>query len=99
MYTISGNTLQNKTYTNKELKKIRDDINNLSKEGHIEIFKIIHQNQEKYSENNNGILFDITKLDNITLQIIEKFINYNNENKKKLVQEENNRELLKVDIE
>ena len=99
MYTDQENITNYKKFTAKELKKMRDQIGKLSKEGSIEIFKIIRQNDEKYSENNNGILFDMTKLDNKTLQIIDTFLVYNNENKKNLDLEENKRNILKSNIE
>ena len=99
MYTSDENIKQLDKFTAKELKKMREQISQLSKEGSIEIFKIIRQNDEKYSENNNGILFDMTKLSDKTLQIINNFLIYNKENQKKLDLEESHRETLKNDIE
>ena len=48
---------------------------------------------------NNGILFDMTRLNDKTLQIINNFLIYNKENKKNLDLEESKRNILKNDIE
>ena len=45
-----------------ELKKqMLEDIKTLSKEEHIELFRIIKKYSIEYSENSNGVFFDLTQ--------------------------------------
>lgn len=77
----------NSTYKNfsyKEKLKIRESINLLSRDEKIEILKLIIKNDEKFSENNNGTLFDLCKLTPKTLEELHNFIIFTNQNKKEL---------------
>jgi hypothetical protein len=60
----------------KELIKLKLKIDVLSKTEYIEIYKIIKFNNEKFSQNKNGIMFDIMKFSDDTIQKINGFINY-----------------------
>ena len=60
----------------KELIKLKLKIDTLSKTEYIEIYKIIKFNNEKFSQNKNGIMFDIMKFNDDTIQKINGFINY-----------------------
>lgn len=67
----------------ERLKNIRDQIGALDKNEQHEIFKIIRSNDEnKYTENNNGIFINMNKLDMATLTNIESFLEFSNQNKK-----------------
>jgi len=45
-----------------ELKKqMLEDIKTLSKEEHIELFRIIRKHSIEYSENSNGVFFDLSQ--------------------------------------
>lgn len=67
----------------ERLKNIRDQIGALDKNEQHEIFKIIRSNDEnKYTENNNGIFINMNKLDFATLTNIESFLEFSNQNKK-----------------
>lgn len=71
-----------KTYTHndkKQLVKRLGDIKN--KKCYIKIFKVIHGNNYKYTQNDNGIFFNLTNLPDNILCGIENIINYY-ENKK-----------------
>mgnify|MGYP000212159478 CR=1 FL=1 len=61
-------------------KFIIDNINKMSKEHHIEIFKIILKYSVNYTENNNGIFINYCELDKNCLNEIEKYITYIIEN-------------------
>jgi hypothetical protein len=66
--------MEQKTENNDELlKQIKNKIENLDKQNHIEIFKIFKDNNIPYSENNNGIFINLTETDN---NIIEKLNDY-----------------------
>jgi hypothetical protein len=71
-----------KTYTHndkKQLVKRLGDIKN--KKCYIKIFRVIHGNNYKYTQNDNGIFFNLTNLPDNVLCSIENIINYY-ENKK-----------------
>jgi hypothetical protein len=60
----------------KELITLKLKMDVLSKTEYIEIYKIIKFNNEKFSQNKNGIMFDIMKFSDDTIQKINGFINY-----------------------
>jgi len=68
--------------TNKDRKFISSTIKKLSESEHIEIFKIINNHTDKYTENKNGIFINLSKIsDKVNRKIID-FINYCLNNKK-----------------
>lgn len=69
--------------SHKEIRAIRDKINNLSYTEHMEIFKIL-QDKCNFTQNNNGIFFSISTLDDDSLQQINEFVNFCIENQVKL---------------
>jgi len=69
---------------------LKNDIDNLTKLEKIEIFKIIYKNNEKFTENKNGIMFDLNKCCSVTIESIQKLLNYSNDNKKELEQKDEN---------
>ena len=71
-----------------KLLRIRERIDKLSKEGKIEIFKIIHKNNEKFSKNNNGVMFDIKVIKQETIEEITNFLNFSDINQKNFDLEE-----------
>jgi hypothetical protein len=62
-------------YDYEQRKQVLDDIKNqgLTKEEYEELFRIIKRNNIEYSENSNGIFFD---LNTISHDIIEKIIEF-----------------------
>mgnify|MGYP003986104315 FL=1 len=88
----SDNVLEDKEEIKKKnyskLLRIRERIDKLSKEGKIEIFKIIHKNNEKFSKNNNGVMFDIKVIKGETIEEIAKFLNFSDVNQKNFDLEE-----------
>lgn len=74
IYDDTNFNIENKNYINI-LNFISKEISYLSKEKHIEIFSIIHNYTNKYSENNNGIFINLTELEpNIIKKIYEHII-------------------------
>ena len=76
----------------RDLKQIKERIDNLSLDGKKEIFKIIKDNGEHYSENKNGVLLDITRFNNDTLEKIRTFLNFSEDNQKTLNNDEESRD-------
>jgi len=58
----------------EDKKQMLEDIKLFSKEEHIELFRIIKRDSIDYSENSNGIFFDLTQCSNANLDSILKFI-------------------------
>jgi hypothetical protein len=97
----SDNVLEDKEEIKKKnyskLLRIRERIDKLSKEGKIEIFKIIHKNNEKFSKNNNGVMFDIKVIKGETIEEIAKFLNFSDVNQKNFDLEEMKRNDYRID--
>ena len=74
--------LDNNEFSISELKLLRDNINLLHETEHIEIFKIIKQDTDKFSENKNGIFINLSKLSNTTLKHLNNFVYFCFDNKK-----------------
>ncbi len=79
IFNISQELLLKKQ-KNKELylkkKKLMENIKKLSKDEHIEIFKIFLEDNISYSENNNGIFINLNNVKEKTLDNILKYIEY-----------------------
>jgi hypothetical protein len=67
-------------FLNKYLH-IKKEIELLSKEEKIEIFKIIKANNVFYTQNNNGIFLVLNKLDDTIINEIERFLKFLEETK------------------
>ena len=78
----STNDKEEKKREYSKLLRIRERIDKLTKEGKIEIFKIIHKNSEKFSKNNNGVLFDMKIIKKETINEIINFLDFNDVNQK-----------------
>lgn len=95
---IKNNIIDNKKiyqskniiFSNIELKK---KIELLSEHEVCEIFRIIKNNKEKYSTNNNGIFINLSALKKISIQEISNFLLFCENNNKILEQEEEQREI------
>ena len=68
---------------NYELRKqLLDEIKSLSKEEYYELFRIIKKNNVDYSENSNGIFFDLCSISQEIFEKIKSFIEYSKAQKK-----------------
>jgi hypothetical protein len=76
----------------KDMKLIKDRIDCLSLDGKKEIFKIIKDNGERYSENMNGILLDISRFNNETLFKIKQFLDFSEDKQLALTRDEVSRD-------
>merc|ERR1712166_339927 len=64
------------TYSNKELKDLVFTIDKLSKNEHIEIYKILKKYYKQFTENSNGIFINLSLLDNNIINDLLKFVNF-----------------------
>lgn len=79
-----NNSLDKISFSVKEKEEMEIKINKLSFESKKEILMIVIKNNEKYSENNNGTMFDLVGLKIKTLNDINKFLIYTEENTKEV---------------
>lgn len=79
----------------QQKKQLKKDIKNLNKNEYIEIFKIIINNNIKYTENKNGIFFNLKYLNDNVVKKIYSFVEFSKINKTKnnLNNEKRNNEL------
>lgn len=57
-------------------KQFIEDIKVLSKEEHEELFRIIKRNNIEYSENSNGVFFELTAISNELFSKFTSFIEF-----------------------
>ena len=65
-------------------KTLKKDIEILSKEEKIEVFKIIKKHDLFYTQNNNGIFIILNKLENTVIDEIDHFLLFLNKTKEVL---------------
>jgi len=69
--------------TSYELRKqFLEDLKILNKSEQEEIFRILKENDGIYSENSNGIFFDVTKINNVLFEKLLKFVEFCKNNRK-----------------
>ena len=76
-------------------KSIVHKISYFNKEEHLEILKIIKNNNDKFSENDNGIFINLSKLKKSTFIEINKFVDFCMNNKRNLEIDNLNRDNMK----
>ena len=71
------------SYTSRLRKQLRDKINKLSQTEHEEIFKMLLHDQENinFTQNNNGVFFDISLFNDTVMTRIERFVEFCTNNK------------------
>jgi hypothetical protein len=67
-------TLTNEEYD--ERKHFLENLKLLSKTEHAKIFELIHKNKAEFSENSNGIFFDISKISPDLFSELKAYMNY-----------------------
>ena len=94
---IKNNVIDKKIYQSKTIIfsniDLKKKIELLSEHELCEIFRIIKNNKEKYSTNNNGIFINLSTLKKISIQEISNFLLFCENNNKILEQEEEQREI------
>jgi ribonuclease HII len=57
-------------------KLFLEDLKTLSKEEHKELFRILKQAKTEYTENSNGIFFDVSKVSSETFTALQQFMTF-----------------------
>tara|TARA_B110000908_G_scaffold172239_1_gene238520 strand:+ start:309 stop:650 length:342 start_codon:yes stop_codon:yes gene_type:complete len=60
------------------LQVLRNKIEKLDKVHHIGILKILKENTVQYSENSNGIFLNLTNVNDVIINLINKYVKYVN---------------------
>jgi hypothetical protein len=60
----------------EERKKVFEHIKSLVKPEQEEIFRIIRKTKENYTENSNGIFFDLATVSNNSFNQIKEYLNF-----------------------
>lgn len=68
------------TYEDK--KKLHENLKHLVKSEYEQIFRILKKYNEPYTENSNGIFFDVTNISNDTYEDMQKFLDFCLENRR-----------------
>jgi hypothetical protein len=61
-----------------------DSLKKLHTSEYIDIVRILKQEQVVYSENTNGIFFDVAQLPQKTFDVLEKYMNFVHKNREEL---------------
>lgn len=64
------------SFTNRQNKMLRDKINKLSQTEHDEIFKILKTHNVRFTQNKNGVFFDISFLSHEVAKEVERFVDF-----------------------
>ena len=62
--------------TPSEIKRMIEKINLMSESEHHQVFKIVCEDTNKYTENQNGVFINLSKLSESTLLKIYQFVDY-----------------------
>ena len=65
-----------------------DSLKKLHTSEYIDIVKILKNENVEYSENSNGIFFDVSKLQQPAFDVLEKYMNFVHTNRKELAERE-----------
>ncbi len=66
--------LTNEEY--EERRRFLEDLKALSKTEHTKIFDILKQHTAEYSQNSNGVFFDIAKLSQETFKALQNYMQF-----------------------
>lgn len=75
----SVNTLSNEEYEGR--KKVLSDLKNLVKSEQEQVFLILKRYKLEYSENSNGIFFDLSRIPRAPFEEIQKFLVFCQQNR------------------
>ena len=70
----SLNTLSNEEY--EQRKRVLAELKNLVKSEQEQVFLILKKHKLDYSENSNGVFFDLSRIPNEPFEEIQKFLEF-----------------------
>jgi hypothetical protein len=60
----------------EDRKKVFDTIKQLAKPEQEEVFRIIRKTKENYTENSNGIFFDLSSISDSSFELIQTYLHF-----------------------
>lgn len=72
----------------EKLNEIKEEIEKMDKNSHLEVFNILENNKIPYNKNMNGIFINLSIIDEEIISKLEKFIIYKNKQKNILNKDE-----------
>jgi hypothetical protein len=72
----------------EKLNEIKEEIEKMDKNSHLEVFNILENEQIPFNKNMNGIFINLSIINKDIIQKLEKFIEYKKKQKKILNQDE-----------
>jgi hypothetical protein len=76
---MSANSLSNQEYDDR--KKVLEELKKLVRAEQEQIFLILKKHKVEFSENSNGVFFDLSKVPQEPFQEIQKFLIFCNANR------------------
>jgi len=76
---MNMNTLTNEEYD--ERKRTLEELKKLVKSEQEHIFRILKRHEEEFSENSNGVFFDICSIKSLTLKEIQDYLEFCRKNR------------------
>jgi hypothetical protein len=65
-----------KKYDDDYISNLKDKIEKLDKDKHIDIFKIFKENNIPFSENSNGIFINISEINDTIIEKLGDYVDY-----------------------
>ena len=69
-------------------KAFLEALKGLTKAEHVEIIRILHRHEVSFSENSNGIFFNVGNLEQSVFDILQQFLNFTQSNRRDLAERE-----------
>lgn len=82
----------------EKLNEIKEEIEKMDKNSHLEVFNILENEQIPYNKNMNGVFINLSIINKDTINKLENFINYKKKQKNILNQDELIKEQYKKDF-
>jgi hypothetical protein len=81
----------------EQRKRVWETIKSLVKSEQEELFRILLRNKVEYTENTNGIFFDVGKLEKAVFEEIDRFLIFCAENRKNFEKRDKDMEHLRLE--
>ena len=82
----TSNVLTPNEYLRRQ--KFLEDLKTLTKSEYIEIVRILNKHNVEYSENSNGIFFNLVNISQSVFDALELFMNFTQSNRRQLADRE-----------
>ena len=81
-----------------KLNEIKEDIEKMDQSSHLEVFNILETENISYNSNMNGIFVNLTLINDVVLDKLQKYIEYKKTQKIILINDEDIKDQYKKDF-